>query len=571
MTQTTKRTRRSNALVKRKHTLHLFSHANKHPHHTYDEDQSTEHMKLTLLLLLALVVYTPEAMHRTVHGYAPVGMAAMRNTHSFWLVTIKRQDYYAPLKTTWLSGHSGEKTRPLNTTQLISEKLPRLLEQDRCRLLVSRYDERRVLLEFYCQDAGRLPEADRLRHTLGYLKEQYGEEWLFVERNRPWRPPKPASVDQYMVGVNGEDPFTLKYLFAGRERLHANLNPETNPKLHVSDFTQSGVTWGLNRIVQPTGELNGQYVYDNTAGSIDAYIVDTGIQVSHVEFQGRALFYYNAVDNIDTDCLGHGTHVAGIVGSQTYGVAKNITLVAIKVLDCTGEGTTATIADGLSAVLGRIAAVGRKCVINLSLGGDKSASLDDIILEIAQQNNTMVVVAAGNDGGDACQYSPSDLGQSDLVLSVSASTQSNACPTWANTGACVDLSAPGNLILSTWIGASNTSTAILSGTSMAAPFVTGAVAMLLEQQGNLSVAELYALVTSETAMDVVSETSSDGGGKNLLNSLMHLDAIHTQAPTPVPTAQPTAPIMQIPDNVDSGSTKLSISFLTVAISLFMLI
>lgn len=504
-------------------------------------------------------------MHRKVHGYAPVGMAAMRNTHSFWLVTIKRQDFYAPLKTTWLSGHSGEKTRPLNTTQLIDEKLPRLLEQDRCRLLVSRYDERRVLLEFYCQDAGRLPEAERLRHTLDYLREQYGAEWLFVERNRPWRPPKPASVDQYMVGPNGEDVFTLKYLFGGRERLHANANPN-NQRLHVSDFTQSDVTWGLNRIVQPTGELNGQYVYDNTAESIDAYIVDTGIQVSHVQFQGRAVFYYNAVDDINTDCLGHGTHVAGIVGSQTYGVAKNITLVAIKVLDCTGEGTTATIADGLSAVLTRIVAVGRKCVINLSLGGDKSAALDDIILEIAQQNNTMVVVAAGNDGGDACQYSPSDLGQSDLVLSVSASTQSNARPSWANTGACVDLSAPGNLILSTWIGASNTSTAILSGTSMAAPFVTGAVALLLQQQANLSVAELYALITSEAAMDVVSETSSDGGGKNLLYALLHLNAIHTQAPTPAPTSPPVAPGVPSLDSVDSGArgmTSLSLTLLFI--------
>ncbi|WP_221090988.1 S8 family peptidase [Deinococcus aquaedulcis] len=235
--------------------------------------------------------------------------------------------------------------------------------------------------------------------------------------------------------------------------------------------TQTGATWGLDRIDQRNLPLNGTYVYNSTASGVRAYILDTGIRTSHTQFGGRAVWGTNTTgDGNNTDCQGHGTHVAGTVGSATYGVAKGVTLIAVKVLNCQGSGSYSGIIAGINWSLNNKGS--GPAVANMSLGGGFSQSVNSAVNNASAQNLVMVV-AAGNSNANACNYSPASAAS---AITVGSTTSSDARSSFSNFGSCVDLFAPGSSITSTW-NTSNTATNTISGTSMASPHVAGAAAL----------------------------------------------------------------------------------------------
>lgn len=203
--------------------------------------------------------------------------------------------------------------------------------------------------------------------------------------------------------------------------------------------TQSNATWGLDRIDQRNMPLNGTYVYNRTGSGVTAYVVDTGIRTTHTQFGGRARAGYTAINDGrgSSDCNGHGTHVAGTVGGSTHGVAKSVSLVAVRVLDCNGSGATSGIIAGLDWI--RTNRRGAS-VANMSLGGGASSSLDTATNNLWNSGVT-VVVAAGNENQNACNVSPA---RASGVITVASSTSSDARSSFSNYGSCVELFAPGS-------------------------------------------------------------------------------------------------------------------------------
>lgn len=252
------------------------------------------------------------------------------------------------------------------------------------------------------------------------------------------------------------------------------LSIENDTVMKIDATTQSNPDWGLDRIDQKALPLNSAYSYLQTGTGTTAYIVDTGILSSHQQFSGRVLSGYTAISdgNGTTDCNGHGTHVAGTIGGSTYGVAKNVNLVPIRILGCDGSGASSNVIAGLDWILKN----GKKpAVVNMSLGGDASTSLDSAV-ENLFDNGYVMVVAAGNSNTDACSASPARVSK---ALTVAATDNTDTRASYSNYGSCVDIFAPGSQINSSWIG-SNTATNVLNGTSMATPHVAGVVAEMLQ-------------------------------------------------------------------------------------------
>ncbi|GAB7041825.1 MULTISPECIES: S8 family serine peptidase [Catenuloplanes] len=236
--------------------------------------------------------------------------------------------------------------------------------------------------------------------------------------------------------------------------------------------TQSNPTWGLDRIDQRTLPLSRSYT-SPSASNVTAYVLDTGVRISHQDFGGRARHGWDFVDNdaVADDCQGHGTHVAGTVGGTAYGVAKDVKLVSVRVLGCDGSGSYSQIIAGVDWVTRNAA---KPAVVNMSLGGSASASLDDAVQRSINSGVTYVL-AAGNDNRDACGSSPARL---PAGITVGASDSVDARASFSNWGSCLDLFAPGARILSA-ARSGDTATATMSGTSMAAPHVAGAAALVL--------------------------------------------------------------------------------------------
>jgi PKD repeat protein len=278
--------------------------------------------------------------------------------------------------------------------------------------------------------------------------------------------------------------------------------------------TQTSPPWGLDRIDQRDLPLNSSYTYNATGSGVKAYIIDTGIRFSHSQFGGRATSGYDAVDGGSADdCNGHGTHVSGTVGGSTYGVAKSVSLIGVRVLDCNGSGTNSGVIAGIDWVTGNHAA-GQPAVANVSLGGGASSSLDTAVNNSINDGVTYAIAAGNGDifgnAQDACTTSPARVA---AAITVSATNSSDAKASWANYGTCVDIFAPGVSILSSWY-TSDTATNTISGTSMATPHTAGVAALYL--QGNTSASPstvASALINNATLNHV---TSPGSGSPNRL-------------------------------------------------------
>ena len=270
---------------------------------------------------------------------------------------------------------------------------------------------------------------------------------------------------------------------------------EQDQVVHADAVTQSDATWGLDRIDERARVTGMDFTYTNTGAGVTAYIVDTGINLTHAEFSGRLAAGYDAVTagGSGSDCNGHGTHVAGTVGGSVYGVAKGVTLVPVRVLNCSGSGTNAGVIAGVDWVAERTA---RPAVANMSLGGGASSALDNAVAN-AISSGVSFAVAAGNSNRDACAYSPA---RTPSAITVGATTSTDARASYSNYGSCLDIFAPGSSITSAWIG-SNSATNTISGTSMASPHVAGVVALYL--QGTTG-------VTPATVRDALVANSSTG-------------------------------------------------------------
>jgi subtilisin family serine protease len=292
---------------------------------------------------------------------------------------------------------------------------------------------------------------------------------------------------------------------------------EQNRVMTASD-TQSPVpSWGLDRIDQAELPLDDSYTYEGSGTGVKAYIIDTGILTTHEDFDGRAVSGIDTVDGDDdaTDCAGHGTHVAGTVGGSEHGVAKDVSLVAVRVLGCDGSGSFDGVIAGIDWVAADHAA-GEPAVANMSLGGGFSQAVNDAVSAAVADGVTFALAAGNDSGADACDGSPSSTAE---AITVGATEDTDARAAYSNIGTCVDIFAPGSGITSAWY-TDDTATNTISGTSMATPHVAGAAALVLGGNPAATPAEVGDALTGAALPDVVTDPGT--GSPNLLLNISGL-------------------------------------------------
>jgi len=301
--------------------------------------------------------------------------------------------------------------------------------------------------------------------------------------------------------------------------------------------TQDPAPWGLDRSDQRELPLNGSFSYDTTGSGVDAYIIDTGIRADHVDFAGRVSGGFTAIDdgNGTSDCNGHGTHVAGTVAGNSYGMAKDARLIPVRVLGCYGSGTWSGVIAGLDFVASQHAP-GTPAVANMSLGGGASSSVDLAVANLVR-DGVSVVVAAGNSAADACSSSPA---REPSAVTVAASDSSDAQAYFSNYGSCVDIYAPGVGVTSTWY-TSPTASASLSGTSMAAPHVAGAAAQALQVNPGATPDGTWATLRGAATPGAI--TGIGAGSPNLLL----FSGSSTSPVEPEDPVEPEEPVATVPE------------------------
>jgi aqualysin 1 len=271
--------------------------------------------------------------------------------------------------------------------------------------------------------------------------------------------------------------------------------------------TESNATWGLDRVDQRGLPLSGSYTYRKNGSGVRAYIIDSGLRVSHVEFGGRAMSGFDAVDGGSAnDCNGHGTHVAGTVGGARYGIAQAVTLVGVRVLNCDGLGTYSGVLAGIDWITRNAR---RPAVATMSLGGPPSNTLDNAVRKMIAAG-IAVVVAAGNDRENACGTTPARVTE---AMTIGASTRTDRRADFSNYGSCLDWFAPGAGITSAW-HSGNSAIRTISGTSMAVPHVAGVAALYLQGNPGASANQVRNALYAKTTKGIV------GGARSANNHLL---------------------------------------------------
>ncbi|MFE7586072.1 S8 family serine peptidase [Streptomyces gardneri] len=313
----------------------------------------------------------------------------------------------------------------------------------------------------------------------------------------------------YTSAING---YSVELSEAQAKKLAADPAVRTvvQNRVFTIDGTQpSPPSWGLDRIDQKALPLNQSYSYPDSAGQgVTAYIIDTGVRISHSDFGGRAANGYDAIDNDNTaqDGHGHGTHVAGTVGGSSYGVAKKAKIVGVRVLDNSGSGTTEQVVAGIDWVTQNAV---KPAVANMSLGGGVDTVLDQAVRNSIAAGITYAV-AAGNDSSNASNYSPARVSE---AITVGSTTNTDARSSFSNYGTVLDIFAPGSSIKSAW-NTNDTATNTISGTSMATPHVAGAAAVYLADNPTATPAQVSTALTTAATPNVV--TSPGTGSPNRL-------------------------------------------------------
>jgi subtilisin family serine protease len=352
--------------------------------------------------------------------------------------------------------------------------------------------------------------------------------------------------------------FAVKLDEARAKRLAADpavASVERDTIMSIAGTQPNPPSWGLDRIDQRSLPLNQSYTYPDVSQNVRVYVLDTGILTTHNDFGGRAVHGRDTINDDDdsTDCHGHGTHVAGTVGGNTFGVAKNVTLVAVRVLSCVGNGPVSDIAAGIDWVTGDRA--GRLAVANMSLGGGVNTTMDNAVAgSIA--SGIQYSLAAGN--GDAlgnpllaCNFSPA---RTPTAITVGATQSNDARGSFSNYGTCLDIFAPGVSITSAWY-TSPTATNTISGTSMAAPHVAGAAALLLAQNPTFSPQQVRDAMVAASTPDKV--TNPLTGSPNRL--LFVGEGGDPPPPPPPGCAGTNGTDVNIPDNNSNVFSNVTIS------------
>ncbi|MGI5480917.1 S8 family peptidase [Streptomyces lavendofoliae] len=366
----------------------------------------------------------------------------------------------------------------------------------------------------------------------------------------------------YTSALNG---YAVELSEAQARKLAAD--PAVDSVVQNRVFTITGTqpsppSWGLDRIDQRALPLNQSYTYPEPVGEgVTAYIIDTGVRITHSDFGGRATYGYDAIDNDNTaqDGHGHGTHVAGTVAGSAYGVAKKARIVGVRVLNNSGSGTTAQVVAGIDWVTRNAV---KPAVANMSLGGGVDSALDTAVRNSIASGVTYAI-AAGNDGRDASNSSPARVAE---AITVGSTTSTDARSSFSNYGSLVDLFAPGSSITSSW-NTGDTATNTISGTSMATPHVAGAAALYLANNRTATPSQVATALTSAATTGVVGNPGTgspnrllyvgDGGttpppGKRFENTADYAinDNATAESPIAVSGVAGNAPsALQVPVNI----------------------
>jgi len=295
---------------------------------------------------------------------------------------------------------------------------------------------------------------------------------------------------------------------------------EEDQKVHLEQCqSQTTTAWNLARVSQFQLQPDlTPYRYWASGNGVTSYIIDTGILTTHNEFGGRATWGYPTAGG--NDCNGHGTHVAGTVGGRVWGVAKNVRLVAVKVLDCSGGGTISGIIAGVQWVSSNAR---KPANANMSLGGGQSASFNQAVTA-SVNTGISYIVAAGNSNANACSFSPASASG---VISVGATSTApsggsevDIRASFSNWGTCVHVLAPGQDITAAW-HTSNSALSTISGTSMASPHVAGIVSLYQEASGGKSPAQLKNDIVNSASDDLIDMRCGVSGCNQTPNLLLH--------------------------------------------------